>query len=72
MNSIVCNGVTYSSMRKFAKSTGISYNVVYKQLQMGMSPEDIVAANELALIARTAEDEVPAVYKTACEYNGKK
>ena len=72
MNSIVCNGVTYSSILKFAKAAGISYNVVYKQLQLGMSPEDIVAANDLGFIARTSSDEVPTVYKTACEYNGKR
>lgn len=72
MNAIDCNGVRYSSVLKFAKAEGISYNVVYKQLQMGMSPEDIVAAKNLGFIAKTAADEVPTVYKTACEYNGKR
>ncbi|MGI5979204.1 MAG: hypothetical protein ACOX66_06855 [Oscillospiraceae bacterium] len=72
MRSIVCNGVRYNSMLKFAEAMGISYNVVYKQLRMGMSPEDIVAARDLSLIAKTSEDEVPTVYKTACEYNGKR
>ena len=72
MNSIVCNGITYSSILKFSEAMDISYNIVYKQLQKGMSPEDIIAANDLGFIAKTSDDEVPAVYKTACEYNGKR